>query len=439
MTTLMGLYAACGDEKDARKVFDEMPHRDTVSWNVLISCFARNRRSKDALQLFDVMQGQEYAAEPDDVTCLLLLQACAHLGALNFGERIHRYVEDRGYGGSLKVRNSLIAMYSRCGCVDKAYRVFCDTQRRNVVTWSAMISGLATNGYGRDAIEAFMEMRRVGVEPDDQTFTGVLSACSHSGLVDDGLKFLDMMKFEYGLVPNVCHYGCIVDLLGRAGLLDRAYQLIVSEMGVEPDATIWRTLLGACRIYGHFELGEQVIEHLIELKAQQAGDYILLLNIYSSVGNWEKVADLRRLMKDRRIQTTPGCSTMELKGEIHEFIVDDDSHPRKAEIYKMLDEIEKQLKIAGYVANATSELHDLDSEEKEVALSFHSEKLAIAFGVLSTPPGTTLRIAKNLRTCVDCHNFAKVLSSVYNRLVIIRDRSRFHHFRDGYCSCGDYW
>ncbi|ONK63835.1 uncharacterized protein A4U43_C07F19430 [Asparagus officinalis] len=439
LTSLMGLYAVCGDTGDATRVFAEMPERDTVAWNVLISCYTNNHRGKDAMKLFDVMQEPCHGSEPDDVTCLLLLQVCAHLGALNFGERIHEYIRDKDYSGALNLRNSLIAMYSRCGSVDKAYSVFCNTQDKNVVTWSAMISGLAMNGYGKDAIEAFLEMRRVGVAPDEQTFTGVLSACSHSRLVDDGLKFFNMMKYDYGLVPNVCHYGCIVDLLSRAGLLDGAYQFIVSEMGVEPDATIWRTLLGACRIYGHVELGERVIGHLIELKAQQAGDYVLLLNIYASVGNWDKVADVRRLMKDKGIQTTPGCSTMELKGEVHEFIVDDDSHPRKAEIYKMLDEISQQLKIAGYVANMSSELHNMDVEEKESALSFHSEKLAIAFGILATPPGTSVRIANNLRICVDCHTFAKVLSSVYNRLIIIRDRSRFHHFRDGHCSCNDYW
>ncbi|XP_008787150.3 pentatricopeptide repeat-containing protein At3g47530 [Phoenix dactylifera] len=439
LTTLMGLYVECGDADDARRVFDEMPERDIVAWNVLISCYCRNHRTKDALRLFDVMRGPEYGLEPDDVTCLLLLQACAHLGALDFGEMIHKYAEERGFGGALNIRNSLVAMYSRCGCVDKAYRVFCDTPHKNVISWSAMISGLAMNGYGRYAIEAFREMTRVDIAPDDQTFTGVLSACSHSGLVDEGFRFFDMMRFKYRLVPNVCHYGCMIDLLGRAGLLDQAYEFIVKEMKVQPDATIWRTLLGACRIHGHVDLGERVIGHLIELKAQQAGDYVLLLNIYASVGNWEKVVETRRLMKEKGIQTTPGCSTIELNGEVHEFVVDDNSHPQKAEIYEKLDEIGRQLKIAGYVANMASELHDMDMEEKESALCFHSEKLAIAFGILATPPGRTIRIAKNLRICVDCHTFAKVLSSVYNRLVIIRDRSRFHHFKEGCCSCNDYW
>ncbi|XP_075661066.1 pentatricopeptide repeat-containing protein At3g47530 [Castanea sativa] len=438
LTTLMGFYSCCEKCDEACRVFDEMSERDTVAWNVLISCCLHNNRTRDALGVFDIMQSESNGCEPDDVTCLLLLQACAHLNALEFGERIHSYIDERGYGDAAKLRNSLVAMYSRCGCLDKAYEVFKGMQNKNVVSWSAMISGLAMNGHGREAIEAFWEMQKMGVPPDDQTFTGVLSACSHCGLVDEGMMFFDCMSKEFGIVPNIHHYGCMVDLLGRAGLLEQAYRLIMS-MGVKPDSTMWRTLLGACRIHGHVTLGEQVIEHLIERKAQEAGDYALLLNIYSSAGNWEKVLEVRKFMKEKAIETTPGCSTIVLKGVVHEFIVDDVSHPRKDEIYAMLDEINQQLKIAGYVAEISSELHNLGAEEKGNALSYHSEKLAIAFGVLATPPGTTIRVAKNLRTCVDCHNFAKFLSGVYNRVVIVRDRARFHHFKEGRCSCNDYW
>ncbi|KAJ4960762.1 hypothetical protein NE237_020672 [Protea cynaroides] len=438
LTTLMGFYATCENAVEACQVFNEMSHPDTVAWNVLISCYTRNGRTRHALDLFSVMQNPPYGSEPDDVTCLLLLQACAHLGTLDFGEKIHSYINEHGYGSAVNLQNSLIAMYSRCGFIDKAFQVFQGMSEKNVVTWSAMISGMAMNGHERQAILTFEEMRRSGVLPDDQTFTVVLSACSHGGLVDRGLELFDCMRTEFGLVPNIHHYGCMVDLLGRAGLLDKAYNLI-SSMVVKPDSTIWRTLLGACRIHAHVELGERVIEHLIELKAEEAGDYVLLLNIYASAGSWEKVAELRRLMKEKGIQTTPGCSTIQLKGEVHEFVVDDDSHPRKVEIYEMLDEIGKQLKIAGYVADMSAELHNHGTEEKGKALYYHSEKLAIAFGVLATPPGTTIRVAKNLRICVDCHNFAKILSGVYNREVVIRDRSRFHHFREGYCSCRDYW
>ncbi|KAM0836131.1 hypothetical protein ACQ4PT_062501 [Festuca glaucescens] len=438
-TSLMRSYATCGAGESARKVFDEMLIKDTVAWNVLITCYVRNKRTKDTLKLFDEMRRSESEAGPDEVTCILLLQACMSLGALDFGEQIWEYAMEHGYGGELKVRNSLITMYTRCGCVEKAYEVFCGTPRKTVVTWSAMISGLAANGFGKDAISAFEEMSKSGVAPDAQTFTGVLSACSHSGLVDEGFRFFDMMRYEYQMMPNVRHYGCIVDLMGRSGLLDEAYTLVVKEMRVAPDATIWRTLLGACRIHGHVDLGEKIISHLIELKAQQAGDYVLLLNTYATVGDWKKVADVRKLMKENGIQTTPGCTTVEVNGELHEFVADDDSHPRKAEIYSKLDEINRHLRIAGYVPNVSSELHDLDSEGKGCALTYHGEKLAIAFALLVMPQRRPIRLAKNVRVCVDCHNFTKVFASVYNRLVIVRDRTRFHHFEGGQCSCNDYW
>ncbi|XP_030492722.2 pentatricopeptide repeat-containing protein At3g47530 [Cannabis sativa] len=437
LTTLMDLYSSSGKFCEALKVFDEMPHRDTVAWNVLISCYLRNKRTRDGLALFDAMQSEEYGCDPDEVTCLLMLQACANLNALEFGERVHAYIEEHGYDRT-NLRNSLVSMYSKCGCLEKAYEVFKGIPNKNVVSWSAMISGFAVNGYGKEAIDAFEEMLRMRVPPDPQTFTGVLSACSHCGFVDEGMMCFDQMSKEFGISPNIRHYGCLVDLLGRAGLLDKAYQIIVS-MDIKPDPEIWRTLLGACRIHGHVNLGERVVGHLIELKAEEAGDYVLLLNIYSSAEKWDKVAEVRKFLKDKAIQTTPGCSTIEVKGKLHEFVADDVLHPQKGKIYDMLDEINSQLKIAGYAVEISSELHNLGEKEKQCALTYHSEKLAIAFGILSTPPGTTIRVAKNLRTCVDCHNFAKILSGVYNREVIIRDRTRFHHFRDGQCSCNDYW
>ncbi|KAG2327967.1 hypothetical protein Bca52824_010695 [Brassica carinata] len=437
LTTLMDLYSTGGNSADACKVFDEITERDTVSYNVLISCFLRNKRTRDVLFLFDKMKNE---VEPDGVTCLLALQACASLGALDFGKRVHDFIDGNGLGGALNLNNTLVSMYSRCGSMDKACEVFNRMRERNVVSWTAMISGLAMNGFGKEAIEAFEEMLKCGISPEEHTLTGLLSACSHSGLVDEGMMFFDRLKSgEFKMKPNLHHYGCIIDLLGRARLLDKAYS-IVQSMEMKPDATIWRTLLGACRVQGNVELGERVISHLIELKAEEAGDYVLLLNTYSSVGKWEKVSELRSLMKEKSIHTKPGCSAMELQGKVHEFIVDDVSHPRKEEIYSMLAEINQQLKIAGYVAEVASELHNLDSEEeKGHALTYHSEKLAIAFGILMTPPGTTIRVTKNLRTCVDCHNFAKFVSRVYDRVVIVRDRSRFHHFKGGFCSCNDFW
>ncbi|KAH6824366.1 Pentatricopeptide repeat superfamily protein [Perilla frutescens var. hirtella] len=437
LTTLMDFYSYLEKGDDAYKVFDEMSERDVVAWNVLITCYTRNGRTRDALALFDKMTNSD-TCRPDDVTCLLALQACGSLNSLEWGEKVHNYILEQGLINARNVCNSLIAMYSRCGCVEKAFEVFKQLVDRDVISWTSMISGLASNGYGRDAIEAFKQMQREGISPGDQTFTGLLSACSHSGLVDEGRMFFQAMSRDFGITPNVHHYGCMVDLLGRAGLLHEAYEFIRS-MRIKPDAAMWRTLLGGCRIHGNVVLGERVVEHLVELKAQEAGDYILLLNIYSLSGNSEKVMEVRKMMKDKGIQTTPASSTIELKGKVHEFLANDVSHPMKKEVYEMLAEINQQLRIAGYVAEITAELPNTLPKGKAYALSYHSEKLAIAFGILSTPPGTTIRVAKDLRICADCHNFSKILSAVYNRKLVIRDRSRFHHFQDGRCSCNDYW
>ncbi|RAL46397.1 hypothetical protein DM860_015390 [Cuscuta australis] len=435
LTALMDFYSSCKKYNDAYKVFNEMPVKDTVSWNTLIGCFMKNRRRHDALKVFDTMQSSN-VCQPDEVTCLLVLQVCAQLNALEFGERVHKYIKEHAHGDSMRLCNMLITMYSRCGCVDKAHEVFRNMARKNVVSWSALISGLASNGYGRGAIEAFEEMQRAGIPPDGHTFTGILSACSHSGLVQEGRMIFDRMSKQFRISPNLHHYGCMVDLMGRAGLLNEAYEFVKS-MSIKPDATMWRTLLGACRAHHNPILGERVIEHLIELKAEEAGDYVLLLNTYSSLGgDWtNKASSLRKLMNEKGIYTTPTCSTIEIKGKIHEFVADDISHPMRREIYEKLDEIMNQLTIGGYVPEITTP----EVEGKRFRSSYHSEKLAIAFGVLSMPPGTTIRVAKDLRICVDCHNFARILSSVYNRAVVIRDRNRFHHFRGGCCSCNGYW
>lgn len=431
LTTLMDFYSYSGNSDNACKVFDEMPQRDTIAWNVLISSYTRNNRTLDALTLFDTMQNEEHGCKPDDVTCLLLLQACSSLCALEFGSRIHEYIKHQGYYRELNLCNSLVLMYSKCGELKKAYEVFKNIPNKDVVSWTSMIAGFASSGHGKQAIDVFKEMEKAGVPPDEQTFTALLSGCSHSGLINEGKFIFEQMQKDFRVTPNIHHYGCLVDLMGRVGLLEDAYKLIIS-MSCTPDATIWRTLLGACKVHCHYELGERVIEHLVELKGQEAGDYILLINIYMSSGNWEKVMEIRKLMKEKGIQTSPSASTIEVKGEIHEFRVDDTMHVRIGEVYEKLGEIEKQLKIGGYV-------EEIGGKEKDGRLSCHSEKLAMAFGVLVTPPRTKLRVAKDLRICVDCHNFAKVFSTVYDREVVVRDRTRFHHFREGRCSCNDFW
>ncbi|CAO2826793.1 unnamed protein product [Amaranthus hypochondriacus] len=438
MTSLMELYSENGRCDDACKLFDEMRYRDCASYNALISCFLNNKRTRDTFSVFESMKNLGRDCRPNDVTCLLLLQACGNIGALEFGRSVGIYIQKHGYGELKKLNNALITMYSKCGSVDEAYGIFEKMPVKDLVSWSSMISGLGMNGYGRYAFEMFWEMQRTGISPDEKVITAVLYACSYNGLLLEGLLLFEKMTLEFGILPNIHHYGCVVDILGRLGSLDQAYDLIIS-MESKPDVKIWRTLLKACRVHKNFGLAEQVVEHIVEHKGKETEDYVLLLNTYSSNGQWNKVQELREYMNEKGIQIPRGCSTIELKGTVHEFVVNDVSHTRKDEIYEKLSEILQQLKIAGYMPEAPSELHNLNVIEKECRVSYHSEKLAIAFGFLCTPPGITIRVASNVPICSDCHKFCKLLSAVYNRKVIIRDESRIHVFREGKCSCDDCW
>lgn len=274
--------------------------------------------------------------------------------------------------------------------------------------------------------------------PTEITFVGVLYACSHCGMVDEGFNYFRMMKEEYGIVPRIEHYGCMIDLLGRAGLVKEAYEYI-NNMPMQPNAVIWRTLLGACTIHGHLALGETARAHIRELEPGHSGDYVLLSNLYASERRWSDVQKVRRTMLSDGVRKTPGYSIVELRNCIYEFTMGDRSHPQSEKIYTMLAEITNLLKPKGYVPHTENVLADIEEEEKENALSYHSEKIAIAFMILNTASGIPIRIWKNLRVCADCHLAIKLISKVYEREIVVRDRSRFHHFRDGSCSCRDYW
>jgi hypothetical protein len=230
----------------------------------------------------------------------------------------------------------------------------------------------------------------------------------------------------------------MVDLLGRAGLLKEAYDYI-QDMPLQPNAVIWRTLLGACTVHGHLGLGAFARARLLQLEPKDSGDYVLLSNLYASEQRWSDVHEVRRTMLSEGVRKTPGYSLVELGNHVHEFVMGDRTHPQSEAIYKMLVEIAMKLKLAGYVPHTANVLADIEEEEKESALFYHSEKIAIAFMLINTLPGTPIRIIKNLRVCADCHFAIKLISKVFERDIVVRDCSRFHHFRDGSCSCRDYW
>lgn len=266
----------------------------------------------------------------------------------------------------------------------------------------------------------------------------VLSACSHAGLVDEGREYFYSMNHDYGITANSVHYTCMVDLLGRAGRLEEAQQLM-KNMPFEPDAAAWGAILGASRVHGNTELGEKAAQIIFEKEPHNSGMYVLLSNLYAASGRWRDAGKMRLEMRNKGVKKVTGYSWLEVQNKTHIFKVGDSSHPDTDKIYSFLEEMDLKLKHEGYVSSTKLVLHDVEEKEKEHMLKYHSEKLAVAYGILSLPEGRPIRVIKNLRVCEDCHNFIKYISKIVGRLIILRDNHRFHHFKGGSCSCRDYW
>ncbi|XP_030967844.1 pentatricopeptide repeat-containing protein At2g29760, chloroplastic-like [Quercus lobata] len=437
-TTMLDGYAKLGEYDEAQHVFDAMPRKDIAAWNALISAFEQNGKPKEALAVFRELQLSK-DAKPDEVTLVCALSASAQLGAMDLGRWIDVYIKKHGIKLNCHLTTSLIDMYAKCGDLEKALEVFYSVERKDVFVWSATIAGLAMHGHGRAALDLFSKMLEAKVKPNAVTFTNLLCACSHRGLVNEGQRLFYQMEPVYGVVPGEKHYACMVDILGRSGLLQEAVKLI-EKMPILPTASVWGALLGACRLHGNIELAEQACSHLLELDPRNHGAYVLLSNIYAKTGKWDRVSGLRKIMRDFGLKKEPGCSSIEVNGIVHEFLVGDNSHKLSKEIYSKLDEIAAKLKSVGYVPNKSHLLQLVEEEDvKEQALNLHSEKLAIAYGLISMGPSQLIRVVKNLRVCGDCHSVAKLISGLYDREILLRDRYRFHHFRGGNCSCMDYW
>ncbi|XAR69772.1 hypothetical protein NMG60_11001490 [Bertholletia excelsa] len=436
LAALVDMYAKCRVVEDAKQVFDKMPKRDLVTWTVMIGGYAECGNANESLALFDRML--EEGVVPDKVAMVTVVNACAKMGALHKARYMHEYIWRGNFSLDVILGTAMIDMYAKCGSLESAREIFDQMREKNVITWSAMIAAYGYHGRGREALELFPLMLRCGIMPNRITFVSLLYACSHAGLVEEGLQIFNSMQEAFSVNRDVKHYTCMVDLLGRAGRLDEALNLI-KEMSVDKDEGLWGALLGACRIHNHMELAEEAAKSLLELQPENSGHYILLSNIYAKAGKWEDVAKIRELMTNRRLKKIPGWTWIEVHNTIHRFSVGDHTHASSKEIYIWLNILSKKLELAGYVPDTNFVLHDVDEELKIDSLYTHSEKLAIAFGLLSTPEGTPIRITKNLRVCGDCHTFTKFVSAITERLIIVRDANRFHHFKEGVCSCGDYW
>ncbi|XP_042484815.1 pentatricopeptide repeat-containing protein At4g21065-like [Macadamia integrifolia] len=435
-SALISMYSGCDRLELACSVFNELTTRDVVIWNAIIAACSQKGQGISALNMLRDMQ--LHNVEPNMVTMVSALPACARLAALQQGKEIHQFIIRHELDTCNFIWNALIDLYGRCGSIKTARRVFDVMPQRDLVSWNVMIAGYGMHGFGMDAVNLFHHLRATGLKPNHYTFTNLLSACSHSGLIDEGWEYFEMMKSEYSLDPAVEQYACIVDLLARAGQLDETMAFI-KEMPLEPNSAVWGSLLGACRIHCKPQLAEYAAGFLLELEPQNSANYILLANIYSAAGRWEDAAKIRRLMRERGVTKPPGCSWIEVKHRVHSFIVGDTTHPLMDVILAKMDSLYAEIKEIGYVPDTNFVLQDLEEYEKEYSLCGHSEKLAIAFGLISTQPGIPLRIIKNLRVCGDCHSATKFITKVTGREIIMRDCYRFHHFVNGVCTCGDYW
>ncbi|XP_031268835.1 pentatricopeptide repeat-containing protein At4g21065-like [Pistacia vera] len=435
-SALISMYAACSCLKNSFSIFSQLSTRDIVIWNSILAAFVQSGQVIDALNLLRHMIFSN--VKPDTVTIVSVLPACSKLAALRQGKEIHQFIIRHGLSVGSFVWNALIDMYGRCGAIQKSRKVFDLVPRKDLVSWNVMISVYGMHGFGMDAVNLFRRLRAMGLKPNHVTFTNLLSACSHSGLLDEGWKYFEMMKKEYNMEPAMEQYCCMVDLMARAGQLDETLDFI-KKMPFQPNSAVWGSLLGACRIHCNPDLAEYAAGYLLELEPQISGNYILLANVYAAAGRWEDAAKVRCLMKERGVTKSPGCSWIEVKAIVHSFIVGDTSHRLMDEILNKLESLYFEIKKIGYVPDTNYVLQNVEEAEKEFSLCGHSEKLALAFGLISTEAESPLRIIKNLRMCGDCHSATKYISKVEKREIIMRDNYSFHHFVNGACSCGDYW
>lgn len=433
---LIDMYSKCGSIGDAQFVFDEMPNKTTVGWNTIIAGYALHGYSEEALDLYFEMR--DSGAKMDHFTFSIVVRICTRLGSLEHAKQAHAGLVRNGFGLDVVASTTLVDFYSKWGRVEDARHVFDRMPKKNIISWNALIAGYGNHGRGVEAVEVFNKMLQEGMTPNHVTFLAVLSACSYSGLADQGWEIFESMTRDHKIKPRAMHYACMVELFGRMGKLDEALGLI-EDAPFEPTVNMWAALLTACRVHKDLELAKYAAEKLYGMEPEKLSNYVLLLNIYNSSGQLKEAAAVLQTLKRRGLQMLPVCTWIEIKKQSHVFLSGDKSHVQTKEIYAKLDNL--MLKIVtehGYQTPNLSLLPDVDEQEERMR-KYHSEKLAIAFGLINTAETTPLQLIQSHRMCGDCHAAVKLIAIVTRRVIVIRDGSRFHHFEDGKCSCGDYW
>ncbi|XP_026655710.2 pentatricopeptide repeat-containing protein At5g13270, chloroplastic isoform X1 [Phoenix dactylifera] len=434
-TPIVDFYVKCGSIVEACNAFDRISQPNEVSWSALITGYAQLDRFEECLAIFRYLRSRDMVLNSFIYTSLF--QVCAALADPNSGSQLHADAIKSGLVSKLYGESALVTMYSRSGNLDYARRTFELIAEPDTVAWTAIIAGCAYHGQASEALELFNRMESHGVKPNSIAFIGILNACSHSGLISEARECLDSMSRVYGVKPTVDHYNCMVDVYCRAGQLEEAFKLIDSG-SFEPDAMSWKILLGGCTTHQNVDLGKIAGKNYLKMEPEDAAAYVLTFNMYASAGRWAEAASIRKMMNGRGVKKEVSCSWIIVKDKVHRFVVGDRHHPLTEQIYSKLNELDSLVMLSRRALLTDESSNSLHKERMEQLLD-HSERLAIAFGLISVPINCPILIYKNLRVCNDCHSFMESVSKITGRGIIVRDSARFHHFKDGECSCNNYW
>ncbi|KAF7807148.1 pentatricopeptide repeat-containing protein [Senna tora] len=435
-SSLITMYAKCGDLNTGNYIFNGLADKNSSVWNAIVAANAHYGPGEEALKFIVKMRSAGVCL--DQFSFSVALANIGNLAVLDEGQQLHALVIKLGFESDHYVLNATMDMYGKCGEIDDVLKILPQPSTRSQISWNILISALARHGFFQQAREAFHDMLNLGLRPNHVTFVSLLSACSHGGLVDEGLEYYSSMTSEFGVPAGIEHCVCIVDLLGRSGRLVDA-EAFIDKMPVAPNDLVWRSLLAACKLHGNMELGRKAAKNLFKLDSSDDSAYVLYSNMCATTRRWDAVENVRTHMVTHNIKKRPACSWIKLRNKVTSFGMGDKSHPQSGEIVAKLEELIKMIQEKGYVPDTSYVLQDTDEEQKDLNLWNHSERIALAFGLINCPEGSPIRIFKNLRVCGDCHSVFKLVSEIVGRKIILRDAFRFHHFSGGICSCSDYW
>lgn len=445
--SIMYLYLKCGLISEAKKLFEGMGKISLVTWNAMIAGHAKmmeqavdsllaHSSGMEALNIFKKLNRSNM--KPDLFTYSSVLTVCSALVALEQGEQLHAQTIKSGFLSDVVVGTALLNMYNKCGSIEKACKAFVEMSIRTMISWTSMITAFSQHGHSQQALQLFEDMRLAGVRPNKITFVAVLSACSHAGMVDEGLAYFKLMKNEYKIKPVMDHYACLIDMYVRLGQLDEAFDFI-KKMEFEPNEFIWSNLIAGCRSHGNLELAYYAAEQLLNLNPKDCETYVLLLNMYLSAGKYQDVSRVKKRMKIEKVGKLKDWSWISVRDKVHSFKPDDRLCPPGGEVDLMLADLLEKARTIGYEAQGSFGVTDEEGLEQTTSkIIHHSEKLAVAYGLLNAPNESPIRVIKSISMCSDCHSFIKLISVITEREIIIRDSKRLHKFVNGKCSCGDF-